>query len=285
MKRIVIAGIIAVFAVSFAAAQSSVWKVTNGKNTVYIGGSIHMLRKSDYPLPKAYDTAFSKSKILVFEVDMSSMKTAEFFTKLSDALHLPNGQTLKDVLNEETYALIEEKCLELKLPFAYIATLKPSMAMTVLENALIQKLGFAETGVDAYYDTKARKQRKALDSLETADFQLEMLMNMGNGYENEFVIYSLNDLENIENDMNELAVAWRSGDIAGFEESLAEMQKTPALYNDLVKMRNDVWIPRLKSYLETPKTEFVIVGAAHLYGPDGIITQLAASGYPVEQMK
>jgi len=48
-------------------AQTSVWKVSNGRNFLYIGGTIHVLRESDYPIPEAFYIAFDGSEIIVFE--------------------------------------------------------------------------------------------------------------------------------------------------------------------------------------------------------------------------
>ena len=51
-------------------AQSSVWKVSKGEKQLYIGGTIHMLSQSDYPLPTEFEEAYDRSKIVVFETNL-----------------------------------------------------------------------------------------------------------------------------------------------------------------------------------------------------------------------
>jgi uncharacterized protein YbaP (TraB family) len=48
--------------------------------------------------------------------------------------------------------------------------------------------------------------------------------------------------------------------------------------------RNKVWLPVIEQWLRTPETEFVLVGAGHLCGDDGLLHALRARGYTVEQI-
>ena len=34
-------------------ADAPVWRVTDGESTVYLGGTVHLLRPEDYPCPKS----------------------------------------------------------------------------------------------------------------------------------------------------------------------------------------------------------------------------------------
>lgn len=46
--------------------------------------------------------------------------------------------------------------------------------------------------------------------------------------------------------------------------------------------RNMNWLPAIKTMLETPEVEFILVGTAHLAGDDGLLTLLNAGGYASE---
>ena len=50
---------------------------------IYLGGSVHGLQSTDYPLPSAYNRAFDGSSALVIEDDVNvSKKTAEKFYRI-----------------------------------------------------------------------------------------------------------------------------------------------------------------------------------------------------------
>ena len=61
-----------------AQADAPVWKVVKGKNQLFIGGTLHLLSKSDYPLPDAFESAYRQSAMVVFEADMEKMQSPEF---------------------------------------------------------------------------------------------------------------------------------------------------------------------------------------------------------------
>ena len=74
--------LLALFFAHHAYADSSVWKVVKGEDYLFIGGTVHMLSESDYPLPQEYEKAYSQSERLVFETDILESKTQEFKEKV-----------------------------------------------------------------------------------------------------------------------------------------------------------------------------------------------------------
>jgi len=99
-------------------------------------------------------------------------------------------------------------------------------------------------------------------------------------------LLSLQDLEETDQMMEEIITAWRAGD----NETLAEafvtdmLEEAPEVYDTLLRQRNLKWIPIIRSMFEDDDTEFVLVGTAHLVGPDGLLELLAAEGYTVTQI-
>jgi uncharacterized protein len=161
------------------------------------------------------------------------------------------------------------------------------MIVTMLTILELKTLGISQEGVDVFFYGQASKDKKIVKGLETIDEQIEYVVTMADGYEDDFVIYALNDIKNLKQQFNILADAWRKGD----DEKLAEFiideikkAKAEKLYQRLLTDRNNRWLPLVDAYLNTPQTEFVLVGAGHLVGPEGIVSALRKKGYAVDKL-
>jgi len=293
MKRIIsLFAVVAICAGLFSCASSpgrgqngsSVWKVSGNGNTLFLGGSVHVLRAMDYPLPKEFDQAFSHSTMLVLETDIEQAATESVQGYLMTQMILPGNQTLRSVLDSDTYELLRAKYSEYGLSVDEISKLKPSMAVLFLTILQIEMHGFVQQGVDTYYLEKAKDEGKPIGFLETVQAQIDLMVTMGDGYENDYVRYSLQDMENTETGLEELLAEWRTGGSSDMDASLAEMKEQwPLLYASLLTDRNAAWMPQIEACLASGEVAFVIVGLAHLHGPDGLLRQLEDSGYTVEQ--
>jgi uncharacterized protein YbaP (TraB family) len=200
-------------------------------------------------------------------------------------MYLPEGQTLQSILDPDIYDLLEAVCREYGFPIEAVFNLKPSMVITVLSVFQMQKFGFVEQGVDTFYMNQAKKEEKPVRFLESVELQIDMLVSMGEGYENDYVLYSLDDFSNTDNSLAELVAEWKAGDASLTEASLIEMKEDwPEMYKSMVFDRNAAWMPQIEEYLSSGATPFIVVGAAHLHGPDGLLTQLKSSGCTVEQL-
>lgn len=268
-------------AASSGAAASPVWKITKDGKTLFIGGSIHILRKKDLPLPKQFERAFKQADILVFEADTSLVESPEIMEYLVTEMLLPNNQTLESILEPQTYKMLSNKCWEYGLPMAGVKRLKPAMVVTMLSVMQFKKLGFVEEGVDEIYLNKAKKAKKPVLFLESVQSQIDMIVTMGEGNENEFVQYSLQDFENTETQVDALVANWRSG--AAEDEMLQEMKEEwPGIYQSLILNRHDAWLPQIVEFLAADQVHFIIVGNAHLSGHDGLFQRLKNIGCIVE---
>jgi uncharacterized protein len=265
---------------------SSVWKISKDGKSLFLGGSVHILRNEDFPLPKAFDIAFEQSSMLILEANVDEMEEEWIMQYLMTQLFLPDNQTLNSVLNPETYVILQAKCKQYGIPMDSISKLKPSIIVNMLSALEMQKLGFAQEGVDLHYLKKAKKINRPLGFLESVEVQIDMLVNMGDGYEDDFVRYSLHDMNSTEIGLEDIVAEWRKGKASSTEISVLEMRKQwPILYKTLLSDRNSAWMPKIINYLATETPEFIIVGLAHLHGPDGLLKQLADSGCTVEQLK
>lgn len=286
MKKLITSFFAVAFSFGFCFAQSSVWEVSKNGNTLYLGGSVHLLRTEDFPLPKEFDTAFEKSEMLIFETDIEQLSNPAIAQKMMANAMLPEDQTLQTVLNEEVYKQLDAKCKEIGLPIANVQKLKPAMLINILTIMRMQQLGFIPQGLDTHYHSKAKETKKEIEFLETIDFQLNLITSMGIGYENEFVQYSLDDLENIEKEISVLIKEWKDGASEQLKTQISEMkEKFPTVYQSMLINRNNEWLPKIEAYLTNKKVEFIVVGLAHMHGTDGLLEQLKNKGYQITQVK
>ena len=265
---------------------SPVWKISRGSNVMYLGGSIHTLRDTDFPLPDEFDYAFSMSDVLVLETDINKMNSQEVQEYLIFNSLFLDGRSLKTVLSPQTFEILSQVCAEYGFPIVdEIELFKPSMVINILTVLMIQELGFAEEGVDQYYFEKAVRENKPVSFLETLQSQIDVMVSMGEGYEDEYVLYSLQDIDDTEADLDIMVAEWKKGITATAEESLTEMiNEWPMLYKSMITDRHDVWFPQIDEFLVSGKTHFVIVGFLHLPGPYGLLKYLENSGCTVEQL-
>lgn len=276
--------LLTVSCISFA--DSPVWKVTKADKTVYLGGTVHVLSQSDYPLPKSFETAYVDSAVLVFEMDMSQAQTLQFQQAMIKELTYQDGRTYADVLKPETVTKLNQYMTERGIPFAGMQVFKPAMLSITLTMFELQRLGLSGTGVDAFYAQRGLNDEKKFKFLEKPEEQIQYLANMGKGNEDELINYTLNDMDKLPTVLQQMKDAWRVGDGAKlYEVGGKEWQEEfPQSYQQLIIERNNNWMPHIEQYFKTDEIEFVLVGAMHLIGNDGVIEQLATKGYKVTQL-
>jgi uncharacterized protein YbaP (TraB family) len=263
-----------------------VWRVSNGNNTVYLGGTVHLLRPSDYPLPEEYEQAYQDSSELYFETDISSMSDLSVQAQMLQQLTYSDGRTLKTVLREDAYKALEDYTVTIGMPLMMLEQFKPGMIISTLQVLEFQRIGFTPQGVDAFFNTRALGDAKDIGALETIEEQIGFLAAMGEGNESEFILLSLKDLENTNALMEEMITAWRNGDERALQKLFVDdmQQRAPELFDSLLRQRNLRWIPQIEAMFEDPDTEFVLVGAAHLIGGEGLVQLLQSKGYEVSQL-
>ncbi|MDR1836945.1 MAG: TraB/GumN family protein [Treponema sp.] len=292
MKRIISFFVIVIIGVGlFSCASlfprnqtgSSVWKISKGGNTLFLGGSIHILRDDDYPLPDQFDRAFSQSSMLVIETDVEQLSDPDIAQYLMSRTFLPGNQTLRSVLDSSTYELLAAAFREYGQRLDGFIRFKPSMVVNVLTLLQMQKMGFVQEGVDFYYLKKARDENKTVGYLESIETQIDLIVTMGDGYENDYVMYSLHDMESTESELLSLLDEWKNGRSSETEKALSEMREEwPQIYKTVITDRNSAWVPQIERYLASGNVAFVIVGLAHIHGPDGLLQQLKNAGCKVE---
>ncbi len=266
-------------------AETSVWKIKQGENYLFIGGTIHVLAEADYPLPAEFNRAYQHAERLVLETDIQKFQSSEFQQVMMSELTYADGRNLKSVLNAETYRALDQYCASRGIPTASLLNFKPGMVATMLTYLELQHLGLGGVGVDAYFGARAIKDQKKMGQLESVEAQLAYLSSLGQGQENEMIAYILEDIKNLPALMEEIKQTWRNGDMAGLEQvAVAPFKKDfPAAYELMMVERNNAWLPQIQAMLKTREVELILVGAMHLAGDDGLLEQLSARGYEVQK--
>ena len=276
---------LALLCVPTAHADGPVWKISDGQNTLYLGGTVHLLAPSDYPLPGSFQRAYDASAEVVLETDITALHNPALQQNMLGSLIYTDGRSLSSVLSRKTLRDLEAHLESRGIPMATMLAFKPgmlTMTLTVLE---LQRLGLGGTGVDQYFGQKAQRDAKQLSFLESVEQQLQFLADMGEGEEDALIAYTLRDINDLPNLMRNVKAAWRTGDTAELKQlALTPMQRDfPGVYEALVLERNNAWIPQIEAMLETRTVELVLVGALHLVGQDGVLAQLEALGYSVRR--
>jgi uncharacterized protein YbaP (TraB family) len=368
--------------------ETSVWKISGGDNALYIGGTVHILRESDYPLPEAFDAAFNESEMIIFETSVNDLselleneeikdlvaesewistaadKNEKIFRfmdllnkystmvmqnenvlnsmsdpsirltdkeqKILDQLRTmsadyqamvldeevgefveraqnltakinesadikyflenffnPDFQSLETILSEETYELLESLCEKYNYPIIGLKYFKPYMAYSVLSTHALTRFARKE-GVDVFFMKKAKEYNKKVEYFETPEFQFNLIANLGIEYGEDYYAYLLRDFEGdggVEVAFDQIVSSWRSGveDDEVVSSMFYEMENFPIVYESMIANRNNSWLPVIEGYLKTPSIELVLVGTAHMYGPDGLLARLKERGYGIEQ--
>jgi uncharacterized protein len=267
-------------------AQSSVWLATKGNNKVYLGGTIHMLRSSDYPLPTEYETAYTDADNLYFEIDIDQMNDPAAQLGMLQRLMYTDGRTLQTVLDAEAYQSLADYVAKFSMPMMMLQNMKPGMVMSTLELLEFQTRGFTQNGVDVHFHQRAKDDGKLIYAFETVDEQIGFIETMGEGEESEYIMLSLRDLGKIDSDIESMVSIWRNGESEELVDLFVEdmQENTPGVYQSLLLDRNNSWMPTIEAMLDDADTEFVLVGVAHLIGQDGIVQQLRGRGYQLEQL-
>ena len=264
----------------------TMWEVAGESNSVYLLGSVHLLRAEDYPLPTGFDTAYADADVLVMEVDMDDLNP--FATQAAFTTYgvLQDDRTLRDLMGVELYeqALTAAKAVD--IPLDMLSKVEPWYAAMTIEIMMLDRIGFNPTlGIEMYMLSKAKGDGKRIDGFETVEEQIQFLDGMSIQAQREMLISTLTEGAKLGEMMDGLVDAWRHGDVAYLESGmLNELRKHEELNKALVTDRNERWVNRIETLLDDDEDYLIIVGALHLIGRDGVPKQLELSGYRVKQL-
>lgn len=268
-------------------AFSSVWKISKNNNHIYLAGTIHALGEKDYPLNKTFYKAYKNSQIIVFETNLQKLADPSFSYLIKSKTRYKKNDYISNYLSKETLSLLKIELKKRKIPYSLIENLKPGIISVILTQNELQRLNIFGIGVDKYFSQKAKKDKKKRLYLETVYKQIDFLSTMGEGYEDDFIKYTLKDLKTLEKDFILMKKAWRQGDNELLEKISLKplLLNFPKLYDSLLVKRNEKWLIKIKKMFKNKKIEYVLVGALHLVGEQGLLKELERLDYIITRVK
>jgi hypothetical protein len=262
------------------------WTVKTPKATVFLLGSLHLLKADSYPLDKNIEKAYKDCNRVVFETDIDAANDPAFQARMLGLGLYPEGQTLSQNISQETRALLEKRVIEVGLSMDQADRFKPWFCALTVEALKLKRIGFdPEYGVDKYFFTRAKKDGKERLFLETLDFQMSLFADLGSVASEELLRQTLKDLEVVETTFPDIVSAWQRGDAARFEADVnVSFEDFPQIYDRFIAQRNKAWSGFIERFLAKGGTALVIVGAGHLVGQDNLLQLLKNKGYAIEQV-
>jgi hypothetical protein len=253
------------------------WRYQSDSATVYLAGSIHMLKSSLYPLAEQLQAAFDSSTHLVLEVDSTALTTQDMQMKVMKAGLLPSGQTLRGVLAQPLHERLEARLQSYGIDIAAVQRMNPAMVMNQLVLLRLMALGYnAALGMEQHF-TALLGDRQILE-LESVDQQLEMLFGQPIETQIQLLRDALDQELDVEPIMADMITAWLSGAdqrfLDLFSEQAGDSELAKAFNKQLLDDRNQGMAQKVQSYLEATGTYFVLIGAAHFIGDNGIVAIL-----------
>ena len=268
--------------------EPALWKVSDYDSTVYLFGTVHVLRPSTQWLTADIQSAFDASDRLIVEVDIHTPGAHAEMRRLMRHYGLfAQGRSLLDYMTDEQAETLKTVSGILDLPYENVVQIKPWLLKSLLSGEMEYDRGSnafeRASGVEEVLMRQAALQGKRLAYIESLEDTFSVLPST----RMEDQIASLmDDLRRNEEEpefLDTLVSEWVDGDVEGLGLIISDplMQTDKTYYDALLLHRNEKWIPKIEIMLDIPGTSFVAVGAAHLAGPDSVVGMLRAKGLDV----
>jgi uncharacterized protein YbaP (TraB family) len=270
--------------------RAFLWEVKSAQEqggTVYVVGSIHLGRPGELSFPPSMDAAFARSDALVVEVDVGAVDAMALQRFILEQGMLPPNQRLSERLGPETAKLLGPAAERVGLPLAGLERMRPWVVAITLSVMELQRAGYqAGLGVDRVFLDRARGAKEIVE-LETAEGQLRMLAGLPESLQDAMLKDQLSRSEQFTQGLEQIIQAWKVGDAEGMAALVFRDEADPALrpvYEKLFYERNARMAQALEGMLAQPRTWFVVVGAGHVVGPQGVVALLETQGHRVRQL-
>ena len=269
---------------SLCHGEPAAWQVRSSDGgELWLLGSVHYLRESDYPLPETVDRLYLHSESLVMEIDLDDLNVPVVQAAFAQAGTLASGRTLRDVLDPGLYSDTEAYAADLGLDLAAIAGFEPWLVALTLMDLGMGTLGFrADLGLEQELLLRAVDDGKEILGLESIDDQIRIFDGLPEAAQADLLAQTLVELIEAQVVMDELIEAWRDGSLDLLASRLAaDFEEFPELQRAIVDDRNRAWLTTLRELLEEETRYLVVVGALHLVGEESVVELLRQEGYTV----
>ena len=269
-----------------AQSQKHIFYRVTGPNgaKVYLLGSVHALPADASVMPAVVDDAFACAKAVVFEANLDSIE--ERSPELIARARLKGGATFMSSLSPEAVAKMQPILASYGLRFDQLAQFKPWFVTLALQQAVAQQAAYySHLGFDAQLNKRAKLQNKPRLSLESVDYQFGLFDALTPQQQEAQLLATKRPIDAYR-ELETIKGLWMSGNAEGLDSltHAGETAATAELANALLTTRNANWLPKIEKWVHGRDDVLVVVGAAHVVGKDGLVAQLRAKGYRVDQL-
>jgi uncharacterized protein YbaP (TraB family) len=265
-------------------ADPALWVIKDKDTTIYLLGTIHVLKPGLRWFDEAVKTAFDKSDELVLEIPLPDPAEAQ---KVVLPLAIDSsGRTLTSKIPEAKRAEFAAALAKLGAPPQALDQLQPWFAAVTMDQILLQKAGYSpDNGVEKQLDAAAKAEHKPVSGLETLAQQLGYFATLPEADQVAFLLASVEDMDKFGSDLDAMVDSWAKGDPDRLGALMnRDISVQPNLYKVLLTDRNARWADWIDQRLSKPGTVFIAVGAGHLAGKDSVQNQLAAK-YHIQSVR
>lgn len=270
------------------AGHHLLWKVTGPRGTAYLVGSIHFGTPDMYPLPAEMTRAYEASQALVVEVNLMALDPTQMPQIVAAKALYRDGTTLSKVLTPQTWKELDQVLKKFGTSAQMVEHQKPWFVSMTLTSLALRRFGFNEDlGIDNHF-MKLANNNKPIIGLETFQQQLDFLDGFSITEQEQMLKETFEDIDKGTEFLADTLRAWRTGDAQQVDELMNEELRNGGdadkhMYQVLVADRNVAMVDKLERLLKRGGSYFVVLGAAHFVGKDGIVELLKAKGYQVQQ--
>lgn len=267
-------------------ADPALWVVKDADTTIYLFGTVHVLKPGLSWFDSAVKTAFDKSDTLVLELVEPDPATMQgLLVKM--ALAPAGSKPIAEQLPADKRDAYLKAMADIGVPPAAFDALQPWVAGITLSVAGLPKLGYdPNSGAEKVLTAAARDSAKPVIGLETAEQQLGYFAGMPNALQIAFLASAVDDYPKLGAELGKMIDQWAAGDPEALGATMNEgMRDTPELAKILLADRNARWAKWIEARLQKPGTVFLAVGAGHLAGADSVQAFLARDRVKAERIR
>lgn len=267
------------------APAPALWVVRDADTTIYLFGTIHLLRPETNWRTQAVNDALAATGELWIEAEEPSPAALQV---LIAELGVDLAHPLSSRLTGEEQTRLSSITTDLGMPANGLDPMRPWLASLVLSVVPAMKAGFdPANGVDKAVRTVAIARGIPVRTFETAEEQIRYLAGIPDETQMRMLRDGMEDIAAGPAIVERIATAWATGDLKVMEAMLVDELKTDSadLYKALIVDRNRRWAEQIEHLLDTPGVSFVAVGAGHLVGPDRLQSLLAGEGVSIVHLQ
>jgi len=266
-------------------AEPAMWEVRDDDSAIWLFGSFHILPEGAAWRTDLFDTILAGADRVVFETDIRPAAAAQVGAEAYLRGIYTDGTLLTDMLDDAAEAQLREKAAAIDLSMGMVQAMRPWLAANTITVQALAGQGFGSDGVELLLLPELAEER--LGFLETGGEQLEVLAGASDDEQVAMLVATLEQLDDLPKLTDKMLKSWMDGTPDQMSDVfITGMGAFEAAFLDrLLYARNRNWVVSLDAMLETNSENLVVVGAAHLIGPDSILALLEGAGYAVERIQ